>query len=74
MNYRSYNGVDIKKQEVELAVKDAVYKSVNGMSLEPSAPKQALLSGGFDQQAQNRIRNMVRELGDQAQQFNSCEL
>ena len=45
MNNHSYNGVDIKKLEDELALKDAVYKSVNGISLEPSAPKQALNEG-----------------------------
>ena len=73
MNNHSYNGVDIKKQEDELALKDVVYKSVNGMSLEPSAPKQAL-NEGFEQQAENRVRKMVRGLGDRAMQYNSSEL
>ncbi len=71
-NY-SYNDVDIKKQEDELAIKDVVYKSVNGMSLEPSGPKQALFEG-FERQSDKRVRNMVRELGDRAMQFNSAEL
>ena len=73
MNNYSYNDVEIKKEEDELALKELLYKSVGEMRLEPSAPKQASKEM-FEQIADKRVRYMVRELGDRAKQNNSAEL
>ncbi len=72
-NNRSYNDVQIKKEDDEFVFKNIVFKSVNGVRLEPSAPRQAL-NESFQKDAEKRIRGMVRELGDRAVQHNSSEL